>query len=243
MLKVVNVVKTFGDIKALEGVSFDVDDGEFIFITGPSGSGKSTIVKLVLQQIFPDSGEILLDDYKVGELKPNDLSKMRQKIGVVFQDFKMINERTLGENIEIALAVSGVPQKEWKDRVTHVAELVGLGKKLNYFPLQLAGGELQRGALARALVINPTLILADEPTGNLDWKTAEGIMDLFEKISDEGKTIIMATHHLGIIEKHKKRTISLKDGKIVSDTGAKKDTKKKEKDEEEKEVKKESDKD
>jgi cell division transport system ATP-binding protein len=238
MLKLVNVIKTFGDIKALEDVSFDVGDGEFVFITGPSGSGKSTIIKLILQQILPDSGEILLDDYKVGDLKPKELSKMRQKIGVVFQDFKMINERTLGENIEIVLAVAGVPQKEWKDRVTHVAELVGLGKKLNYFPLQLAGGELQRGALARALVINPSLILADEPTGNLDWGTAEGIMDLFEKINKEGKTVIMATHHLGIIEKHKKRTISLEDGKIVSDTGAKKDFKKHEKNDE-----KESDKD
>lgn len=241
MLKLENVVKTFGSIKALDDISFEVGDGEFIFVTGPSGSGKSTIIKLILQQILPDSGQIILDDYKVGSLKPNELAKMRQKIGVVFQDFKMINERTLGENIEIALAVAGVPQKEWKERVTHVAELVGLGKKLNYFPLQLAGGELQRGSLARALVINPAIILADEPTGNLDWGTAEGIIELFEKINEEGKTIIMATHHLGIIEKHKNRTIVLKDGKIVSDSGEKKNTKKQEKEKEER--KNDSDKD
>ena len=232
MLKFVNVVKTFGDIKAVEGISFDVAEGEFVFITGPSGSGKSTMIKLILRQISPDSGEIYFEDHNIGELKTKEVPKMRQKMGVVFQDFKMIHERTLRENIEIALAVSKVPQKEWKERVTHVTKLVGLDKRLDFFPSQLAGGELQRGALARALVSNPSLILADEPTGNLDWKTAEEIIDLFEQINEEGKTIIMATHHLGILEKHKKRVIELKEGKIVADSGAKKEEKKEAKKEE-----------
>jgi cell division transport system ATP-binding protein len=229
MIKLINVTKTFGDIKAIDGISVDVEDGEFVFITGPSGSGKSTLIKLILKQINPDSGEIFFEDHDVGKLKSKEVPKMRQKMGVVFQDFKMIHDRTLRENIEIALAVSKVSPSQWKERVSHVTRLVGLDKRLNLFPSQLAGGELQRGALARALVTNPSLILADEPTGNLDWATAEEIMDLFEQISKEGKTIIMATHHLGIIGKHKKRVIELKEGKIISDSGKKKEEKKEEK--------------
>lgn len=238
MLKLSNVTKKYGDITAVENIGFDVSDGEFIFITGPSGSGKSTILKLILRQIFPDEGEIVFDGSDLGKLKNREIPKIRQKIGVVFQDFKMISERTLRENIEVALAVLNVPLKEWNDRVNHVAKLVGVGDRLDFFPSQLSGGELQRGALARALVVNPVLILADEPTGNLDWKTAEGIIDLFEKINAEGKTIVMATHHMGIIDKHKKRTIELKNGKIVSDPGSKKSDKKEDSKEEKKESKK-----
>jgi len=222
MLKLVNITKRFGDVLAADNVTFDVDNGEFVFITGPSGSGKSTIIKLVLRQIIQDSGDIFLDELDLGKLKEKDIPKLRQRMGVVFQDFKMIPERTLRENVEIALAVTKVPELEWKDRVAHVLKLVGLEKRLNFFPSQLAGGEIQRGSLARALVTNPSIILADEPTGNLDWKTAEQIMELFEEINKEGKTIIMATHHLGIIEKHKKRVIELKEGKVVSDSGHKK---------------------
>jgi cell division transport system ATP-binding protein len=222
MLKLINITKRFGDVLAADNVTFDVGDGEFVFITGPSGSGKSTIIRLVLRQIVQDSGDIFLDELDLGKLKDKDIPKLRQRMGVVFQDFKMIPERTLRENVEIALAVTKVPQLEWKNRVDHVLKLVGLEKRLNFFPSQLAGGELQRGSLARALVTNPSIILADEPTGNLDWKTAEQIMELFEEINKEGKTIIMATHHLGIIEKHKKRVIELKDGKVESDSGHKK---------------------
>lgn len=228
MLKLINVTKTFGDILAVEDVSFEVSDGEFVFITGPSGSGKSTIIKLILRQFTPDSGEIFLNETDFGKLKHKEIPKLRQKIGIVFQDFKMIPDRTLWENVEVALAVTNVPRKEWKERVTHVIKLVGLEKRTNLFPSQLAGGELQRGSLARALVANPSIILADEPTGNLDWKTAESIMELFEQINKEGKTIIMATHHLGLIEKHKKRVIELNEGKVVSDSGSKKKTAKSE---------------
>jgi len=240
ILKLSNVSKSFGDVHALDSVSFDVSDGEFIFITGPSGSGKSTLVKIILKQINPDSGEIIVLDKDLSELKPKDIPLIRQKIGTVFQDFKMIAERTLKENIEVVLAVAKVPQSEWESRVKHVAKLVGLEKRLDFFPNQLAGGEIQRGALARALVINPTLILADEPTGNLDWETAEGIMELFEEINKEGKTIIMATHHMGIVEKHKKRVIGMKEGKIISDSGAKKHEKKETSKEKDKEKEKEA---
>lgn len=230
MLKLINVVKTFGDVKAIDNISFEIKDGEFVFVTGPSGSGKSTIIKLILRQTDPDSGEIFFEEKNTGKYVQKEIPKMRQRMGVVFQDFKLIHDRTLRENIEIALAVSNTPQKEWRDRVSHVTKLVGLEKRLNFFPSQLAGGELQRGALARALVTNPVLILADEPTGNLDWKTAEEIMDLFERINKEGKTIVMATHHIGIIEKHKKRVIELDEGKIVSDSGEKKESNKDKKD-------------
>lgn len=240
MLKLNNVTKIYGDILAIDGVSFDVGNGEFVFITGPSGSGKSTIIKLILRQITPDSGEIFLDEFDLGKLKSKEIPKIRQKMGIVFQDFKMIPERTLRENIEIALAVTKVPQAEWQERVSHVIKLVGLEKRTNLFPSQLAGGELQRGALARALVTNPEIILADEPTGNLDWKTAEGIIELFEQINKEGKIIFMATHHLGIIEKHKKRVIELKEGRVVSDSGAKKEERKVEKNEAVKETIKET---
>ena len=225
MLKLNNVTKTFGEILAVEDISFEVSEGEFVFITGPSGSGKSTIIKLILRQFTPDSGEIFLNETDFGKLKYKEIPKMRQKIGIVFQDFKMIPDRTLWENVEVALAVTNVPRKEWKERVTHVIKLVGLEKRTSLFPSQLAGGELQRGSLARALVANPSIILADEPTGNLDWKTAESIMELFEQINKEGKTIIMATHHLGLIEKHKNRVIELNEGKVVSDSGSKKEEK------------------
>ncbi len=222
MLALKEVTKTFGDIIAIKDISFEVNDGEFVFITGPSGSGKSTVLKLILRQLIPDSGEITLDSTDIINLKQKEIPLFRQKIGTVFQDFKMIPEKTLRENIEIALAVTSIPRIEWKERVGHIAKLVGMEDRLDFFPSQLSGGELQRGALGRALVTNPSLILADEPTGNLDWETAEAIVKLFEEINKEGKTIVMATHHLGIIEKHKKRVIELKEGGIVSDTGRKK---------------------
>lgn len=222
MLNINKVVKTFGEINALDGISFQVNDGEFVFLTGPSGAGKTTLLRLILRELTPDSGEILLGDVDIAKLKRKDIPKLRQHIGVVFQDFKVLPERTVKENIEVALAVINLAKKDWKARVEHVLKLVGLDGKGNLFPSQLSGGELQRVSLARALVVNPKIILADEPTGNLDWETADKIMDLFEKISEEGKTILMATHHKLIIEKMKMRVIELIDGKIVKDSAAKK---------------------
>lgn len=210
MLKVKNVVKTFGDIVALQETSFDVNKGEFIFVVGPSGSGKTTLIKLILKQLVPDTGKIIFGKTDIASLSEKDLPEFRQKIGVVYQDFKILPERTIRENIEVALAVLEVDEKEWKSRVDNVLKLVGLQNRSELFPAQLSGGELQRVSLARALVINPVLILADEPTGNLDWDTAFGMMELLEKINKEGKTIIMATHHRGIVDKLKKRSVELK---------------------------------
>lgn len=215
MIILKKVTKTFGDTKALDDVSFEVEKGEFIFLTGPSGAGKTTIVRLILGEVTPDKGKIIFQGHDIAKLKRKEIPDLRQKIGVVFQDFKVLPERTINENVEVALAVIGADQKEWKERVKHVLKLVGLNKKGRLFPAQLSGGELQRVSLARALVVNPKLILADEPTGNLDWETADKLMELFEKINSEGKTVIVATHHQGIVGKLGKRVIELREGKIV----------------------------
>ncbi len=224
MLSIKNVTKTFGDIKALEDVSFDVGEGEFLFICGPSGAGKTTILRLILRELFPDSGEIILEGRDITKIAEKEVPSLRQQIGVVFQDFKVLPERTLKENVEVALAVIGTPQKDWDTRVEHVLKLVGLINRKNLFPSQLSGGELQRVSLARALVVNPKIILADEPTGNLDWDTAEKLMELFEQISKEGKSVIMATHHQLLVDRHinvpggkgkKRKVISLDKGKIA----------------------------
>jgi len=216
MVKFKDVTKRFGSVMALNDVSFTVDKGEFVFITGPSGSGKTTILKLILGEIMPSSGEVTVDGTNLHSSKSPDIPLFRQKIGTVFQDFKVLPERTVTENVEVALAVIGLPETEWSQRVEHVLNLAGLGKQANLFPAQLSGGELQRTSLARALAVNPKLLLADEPTGNLDWETSDSIMKLFEKINSEGKTIIMATHNLDVIKKYKKRIIHIVGGRIES---------------------------
>ena len=231
MLQVKKVSKSFGKIKALEDISFDIQPGEFVFITGESGAGKTTLLRLVLREMVPDAGEILLEDKDITKLKGKEIPKLRQKIGTVFQDFKVLSERTLWENVAVALAVCGVPQNEWDDRVEQVLKLVDLKDRRNLFPSQLSGGELQRASLARALVVNPKIVLADEPTGNLDWDTADSIMDLFKKINSEGKTIIMATHHQLIVKKMAKRVVQLKGGRVVGDSGSKSTTSGKQKEE------------
>jgi cell division transport system ATP-binding protein len=208
------VTKRFGGVLALDNVSFEVVRGEFVFIMGPSGAGKTTILKLILGEISPDIGEVVVSGTNVKNLKEKDLPYFRQKIGIVFQDFKVLSERTVAENVEVALAVTGVAEIEWEERVKHVLKLVGLSRQADLFPSQLSGGELQRVSLARALSVNPDILLADEPTGNLDWETSDSMMQLFEKINKEGKTIIMATHNLEIVKKYKKREIHLVNGKI-----------------------------
>lgn len=226
MLELISVTKTFGRIKAVEDVSFNVEKGEFVFVTGPSGAGKTTIIKLILRDLLPDSGQILVAGKDIAGLPLRQVPYLRQKIGVVFQDFKVLPERTLRENIEIALAICSVDRSEWKDRVDNVLEITNLTKRQRLFPSQLSGGELQRASLARAVVVNPRIILADEPTGNLDWDTADSIIELFKRINAEGKTIIMATHHNLIIKKYADRLIEIKKGRLVSDTKKEKQAKK-----------------
>ena len=242
MIEFKNVSKSYGSIKALADISFKVANGEFVFITGPSGAGKTTLLKLILREILPDSGQIVFDGADIVGLSQEEVPHLRQKIGVVFQDFKVLPERTVRENVEVPLAVVGVNPEEWEARVDQVLKLVGLDARTELFPSQLSGGELQRVSLARALVVNPKLILADEPTGNLDSETADGVMDLFEKINKEGKTVIMATHNERIIEKYKKREIKIKEGRIVGQEKVKSEEKIEEKEEEEKEEEKKEEK-
>jgi cell division transport system ATP-binding protein len=210
-----DVTKSFGTVSALEKISFNVKKGEFVFITGPSGAGKTTLLKLILGELTPTSGEVVVDGFNMSKLEDKDLPLFRQKIGTVFQDFKVLSARTVAENVSVALAVIGLPEKDWKERVDHVLKLVGLNNHSDFFPSQLSGGEIQRVSLARALAVNPKIVLADEPTGNLDWDTADNLMKLFEKINSEGKTVIMATHNLEIIKKYKKRIIHIEGGTII----------------------------
>lgn len=208
-----DVVKTYGSITALNDVSFKIKKGEFVFITGPSGVGKTTILKLILGEILPNKGEVKVDGLNIANLTDKIMPEYRQKIGTIFQDFKILNDRTVFENVAVALAVIGLAEEKWKERVDHVLGLVGLDKRAEYFPSQLSGGELQRVSLARALSVNPKIILADEPTGNLDWDTSDNLMKLLEKINNEGKTIIMATHNMEIVNKYKKRVINIENKK------------------------------
>jgi cell division transport system ATP-binding protein len=231
MIKFDTVTKKYGeDIVALQDVDFEIDEGEFCFVTGPSGAGKSTIVKLLIKDEVPTSGSIFYEDIEVPKIPRNMLPSYRQKLGVVFQDMKLLNTRTLQENIAFALEILQKEPKEIKDTTDYLLELVGLENRRNLFPQQLSGGEQQRGAIARALASNPGLLVADEPTGNLDDENAYMILDILRKINKSGTTVMVITHDNILVEAEKEsaRRIHLKEGKIESDTKGKKSSKKKE---------------
>lgn len=212
-----SVTKTFGSIVALEKISFKIAEGEFAFITGPSGAGKTTIIRLILREITPDSGSIFFADKNISQIPLKDLPLYRRQIGVVFQDFKLLSGHTIFENVAQALAVRGIPEKQQEGQVKEVLEQVGLAERAELFPAQLAGGELQRAVLARAIVGKPKILLADEPTGNLDLDTAWQIVELIDKINKRGTTVIVATHNQEIVNKMKRRVIQLSRGKVVRD--------------------------
>lgn len=211
------VTKKFGSISALQDVSFSVNPGEFVFITGASGAGKTTILRLLLRELIPDSGEIIVAGKNIINLHSGDLPLYRRHLGMVFQDFKLLTDRTIEENVGLVLAVAGMPLEKRKTKVLEVLECVGLKEKADIFPLQLAGGELQRAVIARAIVYSPKLLLCDEPTGNLDPNTAWGIIELLEKIRSSGTTVIMATHNQEIVDKMRRRVIELNAGNITRD--------------------------
>lgn len=219
LLEFKNVSKNFGSIEALKNVSFSIDDGEMVFVTGPSGAGKTTLLRLLIRQSKPSEGEVIFDGKNVAKMKKKDVPALRRKVGTVFQDFKLLSEKTIRENCNIALAIAKTPSSEWNARVDHVLELVGLSERADFFPSQLSGGEVQRAALARSLVMNPKIIFADEPTGNLDWDTAEDVMKLLSKINKEGKTVIVTTHHKKIIQEYGGRKLELKKGSLVEEGG------------------------
>ena len=212
-----NVEKKYDEITALKEVSFEIPDGEFCFIVGPSGAGKSTIMKLLIREELPTSGDIVFDKISVPKLPNKLVPEYRQKIGMVFQDLKLLPTKTLEENINFALEILNKSQKEIEDTTQYLLELVDLKERRNLFPNELSGGEQQRVSLARALVNNPTVLIADEPTGNLDPDTAREIMSLLEDINKAGTTILMATHAKEIVDYMKKRVIAIEKGEIVRD--------------------------
>lgn len=217
MVKFENVTKKFGELTALKGVSFNIESGEFVFIIGPCGAGKSTLIKLILREYLPDEGQVKVRNIDLKDLRQKEIPEYRKKIGVVFQDFKLLFDRTVFENVALALRVVGEKEEEINQRVENILELVGLDQRANFFPVQLSGGELQRVCLARAVVTEPEIVIADEPTGNLDLGTARGIVNLLKKINEKGKTVIMATHNFEIVNLMKQRVIELDQGKLVSD--------------------------
>lgn len=204
-------------IKALDDVTFRINKGEFVFVVGSSGSGKTTLVKLLLKEIKPTEGEIIVDDRQYSKLKRKEIPMLRRKIGVVFQNFRLLKDRTVFENVAFAQQVVERPMKEIRRQVPATLTMVGLADKYKQFPRELSGGEQQRVALARAIVNQPDIILADEPTGNLDPKNSLEIMRLLEEINQRGTTVVVVTHNKEIVNLMQKRVITLKKGRIVSD--------------------------
>jgi len=221
MIQAIDINKTYRvgkvEIRALQGMSFEIKEGEFVSITGPSGSGKSTLMHILGCLDRPTSGELFLDDMEVGKLKDNALAEIRnKKIGFVFQQFNLLSRSTALRNVELPLIYAAVSRRERAERARVALERVEMAHRLYHRPNELSGGERQRVAIARALVTNPSLILADEPTGNLDSKTGEGILELFQKLHQHGHTLIVVTHELYVSELAQ-RIIHLKDGLIEQD--------------------------
>jgi cell division transport system ATP-binding protein len=211
------VYKTYAhEYRALRNVSLTVARGEFVFVTGPSGAGKSTLLKLLTRELCADQGSVLVDDKNVGKLKGRQLSAYRRKIGVVFQDFRLLFDRTVFDNVAIVLHVCGVANRRITQETNAALERVGLIKKRLVKPWHLSGGEMQRVVLARAIVHDPMLILADEPTGNLDFETGWAVMQLLQHVSENGTTVLCTTHNQNFIQKMKKRTIMLDQGAVCA---------------------------
>lgn len=218
MIKTVNVSKTYKDtITALEDISLDIHKGEFLFIVGPSGSGKSTFLKLLTKEEEPTSGEIYVAGKNLAKLPRWRVPYLRRNVGCVFQDFKLLPNKTVFENVAFALQVIGRPKAVVRRQVPQILELVGLGEKLDRFPDELSGGEQQRVSIARAFVNRPLILIADEPTGNLDPVTSVGIMRLLDRINRTGTTVVMATHDHAIVDSMRRRVIELEDGRMVRD--------------------------
>ena len=218
MIKLDQVSKKFGALAALENVSFELNLGGMLFITGPSGSGKTTLMRLLTRELKVDEGTIEVNGFDLKKMKASQVPLYRQEIGMVFQDFKLIPDLNVYENIAVPLRVKGWKKHQIHTSVKEVASLVGLEGRLEMFPTQLAGGELQRACLARAVVANPPVLLADEPTGNLDSATSWQIMQLVRRINENGTTIIMATHNMDIVNSLKLRQLRLEKGQLIYDS-------------------------
>ena len=203
--------------RAIKGISLTIEDGEFVFLVGPSGSGKSTIIKLLTGEVEPCGGRIMINGFSVSNISEKQIPLMRRTLGIIFQDFRLIEKKTVYENLEFVMRAVGTNPKEIRKRIPYVLELVGLENKANSYPTELSGGEQQRVAIARALVNNPTTIIADEPTGNLDPERSLELMSLLVKINQLGTTVVVVTHNREIVDIMQKRVITVQNGVIISD--------------------------
>ena len=218
MIEFTDVVKSYSvGNKALNGVTMQIEDGEFAFLVGPSGSGKSTIIKLISGELQPTSGSVHVNGYSLERIRKREIPYLRRTVGVVFQDFRLIPNMTVYDNVAFAMRVIGAREKEIRERVPYVLELVGLENKAKRKPTEMSGGEQQRLAIARALVNSPSTIIADEPTGNLDPARSFEIMALLQEINNLGTTVLVVTHERDLVERFGKRVIAIDDGVVISD--------------------------
>ncbi len=217
MITFTNVTKTYNGNIGLKNASIHIAKGDFIFLVGPSGAGKSTFIKLILKEINADSGSIVVDGKEVTCLSNREVPELRRRIGMVFQDFRLLPKKTVFENVAFAMEILHCNRKQIKKRVPQILSLVGIGDKAEKYPDELSAGEQQRVAIARAIINNPTLLIADEPTGNLDPDTASEIMELLDEINKSGTTIVMVTHAKDIVDKMNKRVVAIESGNIVRD--------------------------
>lgn len=218
MIRMTNVEKTYENgTHALNGISFEIQDGEFVFLVGPSGSGKSTIIKLLTGELVPSRGRVMINGFSMSNITRRQIPLMRRTVGVIFQDFRLIGNKTVYDNLSLAMRAVGASAREIKSRIPYVLGLVGLDGKGRRFPDELSGGEQQRVAIARALVNNPSTIVADEPTGNLDPARSFEIMALLQEINNLGTTVLVVTHEKNLVELFAKRVIAIDDGYVVSD--------------------------
>ena len=218
MVRLIDVYKEYDNgTKALKGVNLRIDDGEFVFLVGPSGSGKSTVIKLITGEIGATDGRLMVNGYNLNNIAGRQIPYMRRTLGIIFQDFRLIEKKTVYENLSFVMRAIGASSREVKRRIPYVLQLVGLENKENAYPGQLSGGEQQRVAIARALVNNPSMIIADEPTGNLDPQRSLEIMSLLERINELGTTVLVVTHEMGLVRRFGKRVVTIEDGLVTSD--------------------------
>ena len=218
MVRFIDVHKEYDNgTKALKGVNVRIDDGEFVFLVGPSGSGKSTLIKLITAEIAPTEGRVMVNGFNLNTIAPRQVPLMRRTLGIIFQDFRLIEKKTVYENLAFSMRAIGASNRELRRRIPYVLQLVGLDQKGERFPGQLSGGEQQRVAIARALVNNPSMIIADEPTGNLDPQRSLEIMMLLERINELGTTVLVVTHEKNLVNRFTKRVVAIENGRVISD--------------------------
>ncbi len=219
MIRLKNVEMEYDNgTKAIRGITLSIDDGEFVFLVGPSGSGKSTIIKLLTGEVEPSAGRIMINGFSVSNISGRQIPLMRRTLGVIFQDFRLIDQKTVYENLEFVMRAVGASPKAIRERISYVLDLVGLQRKAKSYPTELSGGEQQRVALARALVNNPRMIIADEPTGNLDPDRSLELMSLLVKINQLGTTVVVVTHEKDLVNRFGKRVITIESGHVVNDS-------------------------